>query len=98
MAHKLIMLAGSSPGAGKSTLSEFLFDQLTRRAIPTRWIYEEDILHIEAFAPVVQFFQHGQGDGIEALLGATERFVREALRQLTYAYGGKEYRYDKSCV
>jgi thymidylate kinase len=79
MQHKLIMLAGSSPGAGKSTLSEFLFDQLTRSSMPTRWIYEEDILHIEAFAPVIQFFQHGQGDAIEALLGFTCRFVQDAL-------------------
>ena len=79
MRHKLVMLAGSASGAGKSTLSEFLFDQLTRHAIPTRWIYEEDILHLDAFAPVVRFFQRGQGDGIEALLGATSRFVREAV-------------------
>jgi hypothetical protein len=79
MQHKLIMLAGSAPGAGKSTLSEFLFDQLTRHAIPTRWIYEEDILHLDVFAPVVQFFLHGQGDGIEALLGATSRFVQVAI-------------------
>ena len=79
MQHKLIMLAGSSPGAGKSTLSEFLFDQFTRHAIPARWIYEEDILHLDAFEPVVRFFQRGQGDGIEALLDATDRFVRGAL-------------------
>ena len=46
MQHKLIMLAGSSPGAGKSTLAELLFDQFTRHQLPTRWIYEEDILYL----------------------------------------------------
>jgi thymidylate kinase len=80
MQHKLIMLAGSGPGAGKSTLSEFLFDQFTRCAIPTRWIYEEDILHLDAFEPVVKAFQHGQGDAIEALLAATRRFVQDSMR------------------
>ncbi|HEX9438722.1 MAG TPA: hypothetical protein VF909_03525 [Roseiflexaceae bacterium] len=79
MRHKLIMLTGSGPGAGKSTLSEFLFDQFTRHGIPTRWIYEEDILHLEAFTPVIQAFQHGQGDAIEALLAATRRFVDDNL-------------------
>jgi hypothetical protein len=77
--HKLIILAGSSSGAGKSTLSELLFDQFTRHHIPTRWIYEEDILHLEAFTPVVQAFQHGQGDGIEAVLAATTHFVHDSL-------------------
>jgi hypothetical protein len=80
MRHKLIMLAGSAPGAGKSTLSEFLFDQFTRCSIPTHWIYEEDILHLEAFAPAVQAFQHGHGDAIEALLATTTRFVRDCMR------------------
>src|SRR5262245_36422801 len=79
MQHKLIMLAGSGPGAGKSTLSEFLFDQFTRCAIPTCWIYEEDILHLDAFAPVVKAFQQGEGDAIEAVLAATRRFVQDAI-------------------
>jgi len=73
------MLAGSSPGAGKSTLSELLFDQFTRQLIPSRWIYEEDILYLDAFTPVVQAFQDGQGDAIEALLAATTRFVQDSL-------------------
>ena len=80
MQHKLIMLAGSSPGAGKSTLSELLFDQFTRHHLPTRWIYEEDILHLDAFRPVVQAFQHGQGNAIEAILATTAQFVQESLR------------------
>ena len=80
MRHKLIMLVGSGAGAGKSTLSEFLFIQFTRHAIPTRWIHEEDILHLDAFVPVVQAFQHGQGDAIEALLTAAKRFVQEAVQ------------------
>ena len=80
MQHKLIMMMGSAPGAGKSTISEFLFDQFTRHAIPTRWIYEEDILHLDAFEPVVQAFQQGQGDAIEALLTTTRRFVHEAVQ------------------
>jgi hypothetical protein len=81
MQHKLIMLAGTSSGAGKSTLSEFLFDQFIRHSIPTRWLYEEDILHLDAFTPVVQAFQHGQGDAIEALLVATKQFVAENVNE-----------------
>lgn len=79
MQHQLIMLAGASPGAGKSTLSELLFDQFTHHQLPTHWLYEEDILHSETFLPVVQVFQRGQGDAIAAILAATAQFVQESL-------------------
>lgn len=78
MQHRLIILAGASPGAGKSTLSELLFDQFTRHQLPTHWIYEEDILHAETFRPVVHVFQQGKGDAIAAILAATAQFVQES--------------------
>ena len=80
MQHKLIMLAGSSPGAGKSTLAELLFDQFTRHQLPTRWIYEEDILYLDAFRPVVQAFQDDQANAMAAILATTAEFVQESLR------------------
>lgn len=80
MQHQLIILAGASPGAGKSTLSELLFDQFMHHQIPTHWIYEDDILHAETFHPVVQVFQQGQGDAIAAILAATAQFVQESLQ------------------
>lgn len=79
MQHKLIIFMGSAPGAGKSTLSEFLFDQFTLHGIPTHWIYEEDILYLDTFRPVVQALLHGQGDAIEALLTTTRQFVQDAV-------------------
>src|SRR5262245_9481043 len=64
MRYRLIMLVGSSPGAGKSTLSEFLYEQLTCHAIPAQWMYEDDILYIPAFAQFIKEFQSGHTDTI----------------------------------
>lgn len=51
MQHRMIMFAGSSPGAGKSSLSNALFQQLRAQQIPAQWFYEEDFLQLPAFAP-----------------------------------------------
>jgi adenylate kinase family enzyme len=79
MRYRLIMLVGSSPGAGKSTLSEFLYQQLTCHAIPTQWIYEDDVLHLPAFAQFIQDFQSGHPNAIDSLLAATATFVDDAI-------------------
>jgi len=83
MRRRLIMFVGSSPGAGKSTLSEFLYEQLTCHAIPTQWIYEDDVLYLPSFAQFIKEFQSGHTDTIDALLAATAAFVDDALDRNT---------------
>jgi thymidylate kinase len=83
MRYRLIMLVGSSPGAGKSTLSEFLYQQLTCHAIPAQWIYEDDVLHLPAFAQFIQDFQSGHPDSIDSLLAATAAFVDDTMGRNT---------------
>ena len=80
MQNRLIIFYGASPGAGKSTLSSFLFEQLTLHGLPARWIYEEDILHLDTFASSIQHIQNGnQHQILPSLLKATADFVQECL-------------------
>lgn len=76
MEHQLILFYGSSPGAGKSTLSSRLNQQLTQHNLPVQWIYEDDVLCLDFFQPVVECVQGGGGpELVEACLVATERLV-----------------------
>jgi hypothetical protein len=78
MQHRLILFTGSSPGAGKSTLSGLLFKQFKAMSLPVRWLHEEDIVKaFERFIP---------GMAIEKLtpdllLQASERLVEECLAE-----------------
>lgn len=50
--HRLIMFAGSSPGAGKTTLSSILFEQFNAHGIPAQWLEEGDVVDtFERFVP-----------------------------------------------
>ncbi len=60
MQHSLILFTGSSPGAGKSTLSRLLFEQLTAHGIPSRWLHEDDI--VDAFERFVPGMTMGVGE------------------------------------
>ena len=52
MQHQIILVTGSSPGAGKSTVSRLLFQQLAAHRIPARWLHEDDIVEAcERFVP-----------------------------------------------
>ncbi len=52
MQHKLILFCGSSPGAGKSTMSRLCFQQITAQGIPARWLHEQDMVEaFERFVP-----------------------------------------------
>lgn len=52
MQHRLILFTGSSPGAGKSTLSRLTFRQVAAHGIPARWLHEDDIVAaFERFVP-----------------------------------------------
>lgn len=79
--HKLIIFYGSSPGAGKSTLSSYLCEQLRLHGISVRWIYEEDVLHLEVFQESVQDIQCGNHKLIDSLLDASMRFVEAQLKR-----------------
>ena len=59
MATQLIILYGSSPGAGKSTLASFQFEQYRLRQHPAEWLYEDDVLSLPLFEPVVEAVQRG---------------------------------------
>lgn len=74
--YKLIIVYGSSPGAGKSTLSSRLHQQLQQHHLPVQWLYEDDVVHLDLFAPVVAQM-HGESTlGLtDACLVATTRLV-----------------------
>ncbi|MEM7534485.1 MAG: hypothetical protein AAF639_20045 [Chloroflexota bacterium] len=77
--HQLIIFYGSSPGAGKSTLSSFLYDQLRLHDMPMRWVYENDLLYLDAFQQFVQEVQSGNRQQIDTLLAASHQFVSEFI-------------------
>ncbi|MBA3945352.1 MAG: hypothetical protein H0X37_12400 [Herpetosiphonaceae bacterium] len=77
MLHHLIMFDGS-PGAGKSTLSSFLAQQLTASGITTQWFYEEAAP--TAFAKFWQDLRDGRPQMIDTFLGATTTFVATCSR------------------
>lgn len=80
MKNQLIIFYGSSPGAGKSTLSSFLFEQLSSNNTPVQWIYEEDILHLDLFRSSIDAFQNRKLEQImPALLTNTAAFVQSCL-------------------
>lgn len=73
--HNLIIFCGSSPGAGKSTLSSFLYEQLLLRDTPVKWIYENDILYLNEFQEFIKDVQSGNPELIHSLLDASKNFV-----------------------
>lgn len=58
MATQLLILYGSSPGAGKSTFASFLFERYCLREHPVEWLYEDDVLSLPLSEPVVEAVQH----------------------------------------
>jgi len=76
MKHKLILFYGSSSGAGKSTLSSRLQQVLTVHNLPVCWLYEDDVLHLDFFTPVMQHMRgEGDLDMPDACLAATAKLV-----------------------
>jgi hypothetical protein len=80
MDHKLIIFAGACPGAGKSTLSSFLFKQLSLKGINSRWIYEDDVSYLDSFTEVVQAFKTAPDKVLDALLEASHKLVEECTK------------------
>lgn len=77
MQNQLIMFAGSSPGAGKSTLSALLLQHLVADSRPTQWFYEEDIVTIKAFTSFLHDLTTSYPK-TDLFLKAATAFVQEA--------------------
>ena len=77
IAHRLIMFYGVSPGAGKTTLSDWLRLELAQQNIPTLWIEEHDVSHLAIFKEVVQAFTHGTDDYVQPILQAAAALVQQ---------------------
>jgi len=77
MFHHLIMVTGSCPGSGKSTMTEFLAKQMTAQGIYNRLILEEDVARLEVFASMRPNIQKKSPDMINALLTASKTLIME---------------------
>ena len=75
MKTKLILLYGPGSGSGKSTLSRHIHDVLQQRGIRTKYVAENDVLHLEAFAPYVEEVKKNNPGNVEVLLLSCERFI-----------------------
>src|SRR4051812_18055499 len=78
MNYPLIIFAGGCPGAGKSTLSSFLFRQLSLQGINSHWFYEDDIYYSPVFEGVMEAVLSKSPQVFEVLLEADHKLVAEA--------------------
>ena len=70
--HTLILFAGSSPGAGKSTLSALVAQQLVATGVDARWLDEEEMSDLlDSFVPELV----ERWPAPDPLLRAAEAFV-----------------------
>jgi hypothetical protein len=77
MKHHLILFYGASSGAGKSTLSSRLHQVLKQANVPTQWLYEDDVQHLDLFAPVMAYMRgEGYTDMPSACLATTANLVK----------------------
>jgi thymidylate kinase len=77
--HHLIMFYGVSPGAGKTTLSDWLRLELSERGMSVVWIEEHHVHNLEIFQEVVEVFTNGAEDYVTPLLNAAEALVQQHL-------------------
>ena len=75
MKTKLILFYGPGSGLGKSTLSRLTHDTLQQRGIRTKYIAENDVLHLDAFAPYVEAVKQDNPGDVKVLLSSCERFI-----------------------
>lgn len=75
--HRLIMFYGVSPGAGKTTLSDWLRLELSNQGADVVWIEEHHVNDLVMFAEVVKVFTHGADDYETPLLKAAEMLVQQ---------------------
>lgn len=58
-------------------MTGFLAGQLAAQGVSTRCLYEDDVAHLDVFAPIRQSFRNGRPDAITALLTVSKTLVRE---------------------
>lgn len=77
MRHRLIMVSGSSPGAGKSTLAAALARRFACQGAPCRLLSEDDLLRRDGFARFDRELGANDPHAIDALLAAARALALE---------------------
>ena len=75
MKTKLLLFYGPGSGSGKSTLSRLIHDMLQQKSIKTKYVAENDVLHLEAFAPYVEAVKQNNPGDVKLLLASCECFI-----------------------
>ena len=75
MKTKLICFYGPGSGLGKSTLSRLIHDVLQQRGVKTKYIAENDVLHLDTFASYVEEVKQNNPGNVKVLLSSCERFI-----------------------
>jgi hypothetical protein len=74
--HRLIMFVGT-PGAGKSTLSQWLWQQFTGRGVPATLLAEVAVYPLPALQPFSKVYQRSDPDDIGLLLDGVRSLCAE---------------------
>jgi hypothetical protein len=70
---RLILVTGSGPGTGKSSMSDALFRRLRLAGKPVQWIYESDLFRVDALKRFNEEVQQDDAAALDSLLaGVTE--------------------------
>jgi adenylylsulfate kinase-like enzyme len=77
MGHRLIIVSGVCPGAGKSTFAAALSTELTRRGIANRLLTEDQLLQTEWFGRFDRQLGDTDPDAIETLLQGARALAAE---------------------
>jgi len=71
----LILVTGSGPGTGKSSISDALFRQLRLAGKPVQWIYESDLFRVDALKRFNAEIQQDDAAAVDSLLAGIQELV-----------------------
>src|SRR5947209_27595 len=71
----LILVTGSGPGTGKSSISDALFRQLRLAGKPVQWIYESDLFRVDALKRFNAEIQQADAAALDSLLTGVQELV-----------------------
>lgn len=71
----LILITGSGPGTGKSSMSDALFRQLRLAGKPVQWIYESDLFRVNALKRFNEDVQQDDTAACDFLLAGVQELV-----------------------
>jgi hypothetical protein len=71
----LILVTGSGPGTGKSSMSDALFRQLRLAGTPVHWIYESDLFRVDALRRFNGEVQQEDAAALDSLLAGVKELV-----------------------